>query len=122
MNAVFIYKYFLPIMIWFIPLIFVLKIGKNDNRFFFRKIIFPYWYLLQRLFEKFTRVRIACRVLHIMALIVTFYGVVFLLYIVTGFSTNTFSDSHFIGAFIYILIGTFVYLFQPKKNKTYETK
>ena len=67
----------LSAIIWLIPFLISLKIGKGDSRFFFRKIIFPYWYLLQRLFGKITKVRIACRVLHIVFLFVTFYGSIF---------------------------------------------
>lgn len=113
-----------PVIIWGIPLIITLKIGKGDHRFYFRKLLFPYWYLQQRIFEKISHnVRIVCRILHGISLFTNCFVWIMVIGILTGFSINTAHYGMFVIAMMwYLILGTILYLFQPKKGKIYETK
>lgn len=121
-NLVFYILY--PVIIWGIPLIISLKIGKDDDRYIFRKIIFPYWYLLQLIFEKISgNRRIICRVMQLILFFPNIYLFIIVLAILNGFDPAMFNNSYYLlFLFMYILWGNIVYLFQPKKGQIYKTK
>ena len=113
-----------PVIVWAIPLVITMKIGKGDHRFYFRKLLFPYWYLQQRLFEKISHnVRIVCRILQGISLFINYFIWMMIIGILTAFSMNpTHYESFGMVMMWYLILGTILYLFQPKKGKIYETK
>lgn len=122
-NLVFYLIY--PVIIWGIPLIISLKIGKDDDRYIFRKIVFPYWYLLQLIFEKISgNRRIICRALPLILFFPNIYLFIIILGILCGFnSAMLYNETYYSSIlFLYILCGNIVYLFQPKVGKIYRTK
>lgn len=120
----------MPLIAYIIPLIFVLKKGKGDHRFYFRKVIFPIQYLEQRLFEKISHnVRIACRVGHIFIFIFNLSFLMMFPLVLTGNNNQigqermmTLYPYYFFLVAIFTILGLISYLFQPTKNKVYETK
>lgn len=125
-----IFYFLMPILAYVIPLIVVLRKGRGDCRFYFRKIIFPIHYLEQRAFEKmFHNIRVACRVGHIMLLVINMGLLMTIPATLTG-NNNANGPEYLMNKYPYYFfiivlfswLGLISYLFQPEKGKEYRTK
>lgn len=111
-------------LIYFVPMIFIIKSKENDNRFFLRRLLFPLEYIIQVRIERSVNYsRSATRLVHILFFIITPYILIPAIAVLILF--NETYDNHMTAImtlYLYQLLATFAFFFQPKSHKSYRTK